>query len=89
MFGDPTGNPDPWAAWPARAEPLAQGDLNPVPQAARGPQDAAGRGRRGQAAPALTPRQVRLAAKASSHTAATALYTRREQANSRATLTVA
>ena len=35
MFDDQAGDPDPWAAWPARAEPLASGD--PVPQAARGP----------------------------------------------------
>ena len=89
MSGDPMGNPGPLAAWSARAEPLAQGDLNPVPQAARGPQGAAGHGRRGQAAPALTLRQVRSAARASSHATATAPYTRREQANSRAALTVA
>ena len=37
MYGNPMGNPDPWAAWPAHAEPLAHGDLNPVPQAAPGP----------------------------------------------------
>ena len=43
MSGDQAGNPDPWAAWPARAEPLASGD--PVPQAAHGPQGTAGRGR--------------------------------------------
>ena len=54
MPGDQEGNPDPWAAWPARVEPLASGDL--VPQAARGPQGAADRGRRGQASTALTPR---------------------------------
>ena len=35
MSGDQAGNPDPWAAWPAHAEPLAPG--NPMPQAARGP----------------------------------------------------
>ena len=78
MSGDPTGNPDPWAAWPARAEPLAQGDLNPVPPAARGPQGAAGRGRRGQASTALTPRQARSAARASNHATAMTPYTRRE-----------
>ena len=87
MPGDQEGNPDPWAAWPARAEPLASGD--PVPQAARGPQGAAGRGRRGQASTALTPRQARSAARASNHAATTTPYTRREQANSRAALTVA
>ena len=42
MSVDQAGNPNPWAAWPARAEPLASGD--PVPQAARGPQGAAGCG---------------------------------------------
>ena len=52
MSGDQAGNPDPWAAWPARAEPLAPGD--PIPQAARGPQGAAGRGRCGQTPTALT-----------------------------------
>ena len=56
MSDDPTGNPDPWAVWPAYTEPPAQGDLNLVPQAAHGPQGAAGHGRRGQASPALTPR---------------------------------
>ena len=67
MSGDQAGNPDPWAAWPARAEPLASGD--PVPQAARGPQGAAAagdadrlrqlshRGRHGrQQGPPITPR---------------------------------
>ena len=87
MSGDQAGNPDPWAAWPACADPLALG--NPVPQAARGPQGAAGRGRHGQASTALTPRQARSAARASNHAATTTPYTRREQANSRAALTVA
>ena len=89
MPGDQEGNPDPWAAWPARTEPLALGV--PVPQAARGPQGAAGRGRRGQASTALPPRQARSAARASNHAATTTTtpYTRREQANSRAALTVA
>ena len=72
-------------ARPRRA--LASGD--PVPQAARGPQGAAGRGRRGQALTALTPRQARSATRASNHAATTTPYTRREQANSRAALTVA
>ena len=76
-------------AWPARTEPIAQGDLNPVHQAARGPQGTAGRGRRGQATSALTPWQVQSAARASSHAVATTTYTRREQANSRAALMVA
>ena len=87
MSGDQAGNPDPWAAWPARAEPLATGD--PMPQAAHGLQGAAGRGRRGQASTALTPRQTRSAARASNHAAATTPYTHQEQANSRAELTVA
>ena len=29
MPGDQEGNPDPWAAWLARAEPLASGDPMP------------------------------------------------------------
>ena len=87
MPGDQEGNSGPWAVRPTRAEPLALGD--PVPQAARGPQGAAGRGRRGQASTALTPRQARSAARASNHAATTTPYTRREQANSRAALTVA
>ena len=82
MSGDQAGNPE-----PALAEPLASGD--PVPQAARGPQGAAGRGRRGQASTALTPRHARSTARASNHAATTMPYTRREQANSRAALTVA
>ena len=87
MTGDRAGNPDPSAAWPACAEPLASGD--PMPQAARGPQGTASRGRRGQASTALTPRQVRSAARASNHAATMTPYTRREQANLRAALTVA
>ena len=87
MSGDQAGNPDPWAAWPAHEEPLAPG--NPMPQAARGPQGAAGRGRRGQTSTALTPRQTQSAVRASNHAAATTPYTRREQANSRAALTMA
>ena len=86
MSDDQAGNPDPWAAWRAHAEPLAP--RNPTPQAARGPQGAAGRGRRGQASTAFTPRQARSAARASNHAATTTPYTRREQANSRAALTV-
>ena len=82
MPGDQVGNPDPWAAWPARAELLALGD--PMPQAAHGPQGAAGRGRRGQASTTLTPWQAWAAARASNHAATTTPYTRREQANSRA-----
>ena len=89
MSSDPAANADRWAAWPAHAVSPAQGDLNLAPQAARAPQGAAGRGRRGQTPPALTPRQVRAAARASNHAAATAPHTRREQANSRAALTVA
>ena len=76
MSGDQAGNPARWAAWPARAEPLAPGD--PTPQEARGPQGAAGRGRGGHTPTALTLRQTRSAARASNHTAATAPYTRRE-----------
>ena len=87
MYGDQAGNPAPWTAWPAGAEPLAQG--NPTPQAARGPQGAAGRGRRRQTPTALTPRETRSATRAPNHAVATAPYTRREQANSRAALTVA
>src|SRR4051812_12978973 len=87
MSGDQAGNQCPWAAWPTCAEPPASSD--PVPQAARGPQGAAGRGRRGQASATLTPRQARSAARASNHAAATTPYTRQEQANSRAALTVA
>ena len=87
MSGDQAGNPNPWAAWPAHAEPLAPG--NPMPQAACGSQGAAGRGRHGQTTTALTMRQAQSAARASHHAAATVPYTRREQANSRAALTVA
>ena len=87
MPDDQEGNPDPWAAWPASAEPLASSD--PMPQAARGPQGAAGRGRRGQASTALTPRQAQSAARASNHAATTTPYPRREQATSRDALTVA
>src|SRR4051812_44910783 len=87
MSGDQAGNQCPWAACPFCAEPPAPGD--PAPQAARGPQGAAGRGRRGQASATLTPRQERSAARASNHAATTTLYTRREQANSRAALSVA
>src|SRR4051812_14691820 len=87
MSGDQAGNQCPWAAWPTCAEPPAPGSS--APQAARGPQGAAGCGRRGQASATLTPRQARSAARASNHAAATTPYTRREQANSMAALMVA
>ena len=89
MSSDLAANADRWAAWPAHAVSPTQGDLNLAPQAARAPQGAAGCGRRGQTPPALTPRQVWDAARASNHAAATAPYTRREQANSRDALTMA
>src|SRR3954471_14786472 len=89
MSSDPAATAARGAAWPAHAMSPAQGDLNLAPQAARAPQGTAGHGRRGQTPPALTPRQVRAAARASNHAAATAPYTRQEQANSRAVLTVA
>src|SRR3954464_15822698 len=87
MSGDQAGNQDPGRGCPACAEPPAPGD--PAPQAARGPQGAAGRGRRGQASATLTPRQARSAARASNHAATTTPYPRREQANSSVVLTVA
>ena len=89
MSSNPAANADHWAAWPAHAMSPSQGDLNLAPQAARAPQGDAGRGRRGQASSTLTPLQVRAAARAASHAAATAPHSRREQANMRATLTVA
>ena len=89
MSSNPATNAECWAAWPAHAVPPSQGDLNLVSQAARALQGTARCGRRGQTPPALTPRQVRAAARASNHATATAPYTRREQANSRAALTVA
>ena len=89
MSSDPAANADRWEAWPTHAVSPTQGDLNLAPQAAHASQGAVGRGQRGQTPPTLTPRQVWAAARASNHIAATAPYTRREQANSRATLTVA
>ena len=89
MSSDLAANADRWAAWPTRAVAPAQGDLNLAPQAARAPQGDVGCGQHGQTPPALTPRQVRAAARASNHAAAIAPHTRREQANSRAALTVA
>ena len=48
MSGDPMTSADHWVAWPARATPPAQEDLNPTPQVARAPQNTAGHGRRGR-----------------------------------------
>src|SRR3954469_15940780 len=87
MSSDQAGNLGPWAAWPICAEPPALAD--PAPQAARGPQGSAGRGRRGQASATLTPRQARAAARAFNYAATTTPDTHREQANSRAAFTVA
>ena len=43
MYGNPRTNAGRWAAWPARAAPPAQEDLNPALQAARASPNAAGR----------------------------------------------
>ena len=89
MSGDPRADSDRWAAWPARVTTPADEDLDPTLQAARAPSNAVGRGRRGQASSTLTSRQVRAAARAASHAAATAPHSRREQANMRVAFTVA
>src|SRR4051812_41299808 len=89
MSGDPRAYSGRWATWLAWATTPAHEDLDPTPQAARAPSNAAGHGRRCHTSSILTPRQVRVTARAASHAAAMAPHSRRKQANMQAALTVA